>query len=230
MGNPEAVKDGGHKRVTPLLRSVANASLLMQELVAMQNEKALTSESISIPLHFLDHLSVIVLAIDIQNFEIIYMNEHARELFGDIHGTKCWRTLQKVQSGHCLFCSDRRLTDPSDDSPFPHYREAQNVITKRWYAITDMTHREKNGRLVKIHIAEDITKERQQKEQERQGHTDSPVDPADMIMMCCNCRKIRNDKGEWKQPSADRQRHFGATVSHGLCKECVRRLFSEVDE
>ena len=48
-----------------------------------------------------------------------------------------------------------------------------------------------------------------------------------LIPICARCKKIRDDKGYWKQLELYIQQNSDALFSHGLCPECVRTIYPE---
>ena len=48
-----------------------------------------------------------------------------------------------------------------------------------------------------------------------------------MVPICSNCKKIRNDRGFWEQMEAYVSEHTEAEFSHGLCPECVKRIYPD---
>ena len=48
-----------------------------------------------------------------------------------------------------------------------------------------------------------------------------------LIPICANCKKVRNDKGYWDQVEEYVQSHSEAKFSHGICPECVAKLYPE---
>ena len=52
---------------------------------------------------------------------------------------------------------------------------------------------------------------------------------AGMLPICANCKKIRNDEGYWEQIEAYISDHSEAEFSHGVCPECVVKLYPEID-
>ncbi len=48
-----------------------------------------------------------------------------------------------------------------------------------------------------------------------------------MLPICANCKKIRNDKGYWSQIESYIHKHSEAQFSHGICPECVNKLYPE---
>jgi PAS domain S-box-containing protein len=105
----------------------------------------------------LDNLDAIVYVADMKTFEILYVNKHARDIFGEIIGKICWRTLQANQTGPCDFCSNDKLLT-RDGTPTGVYRwEFQNTLNKRWYDVRDKAIQWIDGRIVRLEIATDIT-------------------------------------------------------------------------
>ena len=49
------------------------------------------------------------------------------------------------------------------------------------------------------------------------------------LPICASCKKIRDDKGYWNQIEAYISAHSDARFSHGLCPDCVRRLYPDLD-
>ena len=49
------------------------------------------------------------------------------------------------------------------------------------------------------------------------------------IPICANCKKIRNDDGFWQQVDTYIHEHTGAEFSHGICPECVKKLYPELE-
>jgi len=48
-----------------------------------------------------------------------------------------------------------------------------------------------------------------------------------IIPICAGCKKIRDDQGYWNQVEVYVRDHTEAKFSHGLCPECLERLYPE---
>lgn len=48
-----------------------------------------------------------------------------------------------------------------------------------------------------------------------------------IITICSACKKIRSDAQSWEQMEAYVQAHSEAKFSHGLCPDCIQRLYPE---
>jgi PAS domain S-box-containing protein len=49
-----------------------------------------------------------------------------------------------------------------------------------------------------------------------------------LLPICANCKKIRNDQGYWKQIESYISSHSEATFTHGICPECLCKLYPEL--
>lgn len=49
-----------------------------------------------------------------------------------------------------------------------------------------------------------------------------------MLPICAACKKIRDDKGYWNQIETYLSKHSEAEFSHGICPECVKKLYSDI--
>jgi PAS domain S-box-containing protein len=48
-----------------------------------------------------------------------------------------------------------------------------------------------------------------------------------MLPICSWCKKIRNDSGYWQQIEAYIHDHSDAEFTHGICPDCVKKMYSE---
>ena len=46
-----------------------------------------------------------------------------------------------------------------------------------------------------------------------------------LLPICSSCKKIRNDEGYWKQIEGYIAEHSEAVFTHGLCPDCVKKLY-----
>ncbi len=46
-----------------------------------------------------------------------------------------------------------------------------------------------------------------------------------LLPICANCKKIRDDKGNWQQVEAYLWQHSGVKFSHSFCPDCARTLY-----
>lgn len=48
-----------------------------------------------------------------------------------------------------------------------------------------------------------------------------------LLPICASCKKIRDDHGYWQKVESYISAHTGAEFTHGICPECVTRLYPE---
>jgi hypothetical protein len=51
-----------------------------------------------------------------------------------------------------------------------------------------------------------------------------------IIPICSSCKKIRNDEGSWNRIETYIRNHSDAEFSHGICPECMQKLYPEFIE
>jgi len=83
-------------------------------------------------------------------------------------------------------------------------------------------------------IVRDITERRQvENERERliselQKALSEVKKLSGLLPICASCKKIRDDKGYWKQIEAYISDHSEAEFSHGICPDCMQKLYPEL--
>jgi DNA-binding response OmpR family regulator len=48
-----------------------------------------------------------------------------------------------------------------------------------------------------------------------------------IVPICASCKKMRDDKGYWERVEVYVSQHSEATFSHGLCPDCMKRMYSD---
>jgi hypothetical protein len=51
-----------------------------------------------------------------------------------------------------------------------------------------------------------------------------------LLPICAYCKKIRDDKGYWNQIEAYLQKHTEAEFSHGICPDCEKKFYADLDK
>ena len=51
-----------------------------------------------------------------------------------------------------------------------------------------------------------------------------------LLPICSSCKKIRSDKGYWEHLEKYIQTHSDAKFTHGICPECMQKLYPEYDK
>jgi transcriptional regulator with GAF, ATPase, and Fis domain len=50
-----------------------------------------------------------------------------------------------------------------------------------------------------------------------------------LLPICSHCKKIRDDKGYWNQIESYIHEHSDAVFSHGICQECAKKHYPDLD-
>lgn len=94
---------------------------------------------------------------------------------------------------------------------------------------------DKEGKIVGYQgIIRDITQQKKM-EQEREKLIAELQDALNkiktlsgLVPICASCKKIRDDKGYWNQLEIYIQEHTQAEFSHGLCPDCMKKLYPDI--
>lgn len=106
-------------------------------------------------LKILDEIDAIVYVIDIETYEILYINKQGNTLWGDILGKKCYESLRKAQTGPCPNCDNQRIMDSEHEGSFKTLY--QDPIKNKWLDSRGHVIRWLGGRKAKLCIALDVT-------------------------------------------------------------------------
>ncbi|WP_286717318.1 GGDEF domain-containing protein [Thalassolituus sp. UBA2009] len=113
----------------------------------------------------LNSLDALIYVADMSTHELLFINDYARQKWGEPGNKRCWEYLQKDQQGPCAFCTNHKLVDEHQQPTGVYVWEFQNTQNKHWYQCRDEAIRWVDGRLVRIEIATDIS-DRKRMEQE----------------------------------------------------------------
>ncbi len=81
---------------------------------------------------------------------------------------------------------------------------------------------------VEAHLALLITMEKLDKKNRELELALSEVNTLQgFLPICVSCKKIRDDKGYWKQIEQYIEDHSEAQFSHGICPECAKKLYPD---
>lgn len=50
-----------------------------------------------------------------------------------------------------------------------------------------------------------------------------------LLPICASCKKVRDDKGYWHQIESYLRTHADLDFTHGICNDCARRLYPDLD-
>lgn len=114
----------------------------------------------------LENVEALIYVADMETYEILFINQYGKNIFGDVVGRKCWQVLQESQSGPCEFCTNDNLLDANGQPTGAYKWEYKNTKNDRWYDCRDIALRWVDGRMVRIEMSSDITDRKQAQEEE----------------------------------------------------------------
>jgi len=47
-----------------------------------------------------------------------------------------------------------------------------------------------------------------------------------LVLVCANCKKIKDCHGHWRAVPGYKKKYAGRTFSHCMCEACVKKLYS----
>ena len=140
-----------------------------RDITERKQVEAVRKESQERLLTVLNSMDAIVYVSDIKTYELLFVNNYVKDLFGDIVGQTCWKTLQVGQSGPCAFCTNDKLLDAAGKPKGIYQWEFQNTVNGNWYDMRDRALTWIDGRIVRMEIATDITERKKAEEQIKQS-------------------------------------------------------------
>jgi two-component sensor histidine kinase len=151
-------KDQLETRVLERTEELRNANRTLQiEVDERKKTEAELKGSHERLITVLDSLSAIVYVADMTTYELLFINKYTQNIFGDITGKNCWKTLQSGQTGPCSFCTNDKLLKPDGQPAGVYNWEFKNTVNNRWYYMQDRAIPWTDGSMVRMEIATDIT-------------------------------------------------------------------------
>lgn len=162
-------KEGGARHLESRVSGIWDKSgaltgfvLMSRDVTERQKTEEALKESHERLLTALNSLDAAIFVEDMATHEIIFTNRRLGELFGDITGKPCWRTIHAGGGETCVHCADDHLLVGTGRA-----WEFRNVINNRWYDVRDRAIQWVDGRVVKLEIATDITERKMSEEKSR---------------------------------------------------------------
>jgi PAS domain S-box-containing protein len=130
-------------------------------ITALKQAEARLKESHERFLTVLESVDATIYVADMETYEILYMNEKMKQVFGgDYTGEKCFATFRN-ESTPCSECTNKKLIDQNGHPTGLCVWENENPVAGRWFVNYDRAIRWVDGRMVRLQMATDITNQKQ---------------------------------------------------------------------
>jgi PAS domain S-box-containing protein len=164
------------------------------------------------------------------DFRVEFMNPAMIKKIGyDATGQHCFQAIYGYVE-KCPWCIHEKV------------QKGENVTTEivnpkdgRTYNISHSPIFHKNGSISKMTIFRDITQhklleeEREKLIKELKNALFQVKQLSGLLPICASCKKIKDEKGDWHQIESYIRDHSEAEFTHGVCPECVKKLYPELD-
>jgi PAS domain S-box-containing protein len=149
----------------------------------------------------------------------------------EVVGLTCYNVFHGMQQPPPSCPHIRSLLDGQ-----PHVAEVHEDRLGGDFHVSVSPLHDAGGQLIgAVHIAHDITARKQaEKERERliaelQEALAKVKTLRGLLPICANCKKIRDDQGYWHSVEVYVRDHSEADFSHGICPECMKKLYPWFD-
>lgn len=164
------------------------------------------------------------------DFSVEFMNPAMIKKIGyDATGEKCFQTIYGLDE-KCPWCIHEKVQKGGDVTT-----EIVNPKDGRTYNVSHSPIFHENGSISKMTIFRDITQskllevEREKLINELKNALDQVKQLSGLLPICASCKKIKDDKGNWHQIESYIRDHSEAEFTHGICQECVKKLYPGLD-
>jgi PAS domain S-box-containing protein len=171
-----------------------------------------------------------------QDRKIVFSNKRFAEIFGysrdELMGMESWKLVHAEDKAWTDEIRTQRLKGEQAPSEY----EARGLTKDGetiWVARRN-TRIEYRGRPAILGNIVDITKQKNA-EEEREKLVEELQDAlaqvrtlSGLLPICASCKKIRDDKGYWRQIEAYIRDHSEAEFSHSICPECTKKIYPEL--
>jgi len=171
-----------------------------------------------------------IVIIDPETHVIVDANAEALRLFGaageEVVGRICHHYICPAQRGACPITDNGLSVDRSE-------RFLVNARGEQVPILKTVTRANLGGKDYLFEMFIDIS-DRKQAEAERDVVIQRPQQAllevktlSGLLPICAACKKIRDDQGYWSDIELYIQEHSEAQFTHGICPDCMRRLYPE---
>lgn len=144
-----------HLSINPATRQfLSTCTNILATTLQHQHEQANTKNKYAELICMFDNMASGVIVVDVNTYQIIYMNIRATEWWGDGIGKSCYHYLNQLNKP-CDFCPNQQIIQSNRQQK--HIWEKYDNKLNEWFMLSDSILTWPDGRLVKFQIATIIT-------------------------------------------------------------------------
>jgi len=162
------------------------------------------------------------------DFRVEFMNPAMINKIGyDATGEHCFQKIYGLDE-KCPWCIHEKVQKGEYVTT-----EIVNPKDGRTYNVSHSPIFHKNASISKMTIFRDITQrklleeEREKLIKELKNALDQVKQLSGLLPICASCKKIKDDKGYWRQIESYIRDHSEAEFTHSICPECAKKLYPE---
>lgn len=206
-------------------RKETETSLRNAEKTIRQSEEKLRQ--------ILNSMTDMIVEVD-SDMKIIWANKAALDLNPDAIGQYCFTAFpgnKEICEGCC--CSEAFKTKKLETTVM--YQPSSKTAGESYWENIGIPIKNTDGKMTVLEVSRNVTDRLQSENQKKkliedlQSALKKVKKLSGLLPICSQCKKIRDDKGYWKQIEEYISDHSEAEFSHGICQECARELYPDID-
>jgi len=184
--------------------------------------------------YILDSLPDMILEVD-SDMNILWANKSALDLNPNAIGHPCYEAFPGNED-ICDGCYCSRVFKTKKIEAGIIYQPASKTAGQSyWENVGIPLHNKEEGGLTVLEVSRNVTA--RVKAEKEKGRLINQLESAlsdvkrlsGLLPICSHCKKIRDDKGYWKQIESYLSEHSEAEFSHGICQECIKQYYPDMN-
>jgi HAMP domain-containing protein len=184
--------------------------------------------------YILDSLPDMILEVD-SNLTIVWANKTALDLNPGAIGHTCYESFpgNKKACENC-YCS-KALKTGKIEAGIMYQPASKTSGESYWENIGIPLKSDDNKTSTVLEVSSNVTdrvlaeKEKEKLIRELKLALSDIKTLSGLLPICSHCKKIRDDKGYWTQIESYIHEHSEAEFSHGICQECAKKYYPDLD-
>jgi two-component system, cell cycle sensor histidine kinase and response regulator CckA len=179
----------------------------------------------------LNSVDALVYVVDMQTYEVLYMNQAAVQVWGNLVGNVCWKMMG--EKGPCSDCVNKKLLT-GDYTDVSTTREFNGPGSRKWYSVRDQVIQWMDGRRVRLGVAADIGEykaiEEALRESEERYRKLVELSPAAILVVSEGIIDTANQQALRLMGNIPSEEIIGSTMERFLDPRCFEELRQLVEE